>query len=267
MTCGDRETFSRSAALLGEEAMRKLADAHVLVVGVGGVGSWCAEALVRTGLGHITLVDDDSVAESNVNRQCPATAMTIGRPKVEAMAERLEAINPQCEIREINNRYPLACLSDLSSEHRSIGASDHARNFSLSDYDVVVDAIDSVDCKAELILAATEAGVPLVSSMGAALRLDPTKVTVTRFEKVAGDGLARALRQRFRRMGRWPKGRFSSVWSQEAPVSATQRGRCGYGEKADGACETKGSLMPVTATFGMCLASEAIEILTKGETR
>ena len=243
------DRFSRSAALLGEEAMRKLADAHVLVVGVGGVGSWCAEALVRTGLGHITLVDDDSVAESNVNRQCPATAMTIGRPKVEAMAERLREICPACEVAAANARYPSSSVSCLKS------------------FDLVVDAIDSVGCKAELILAATEAGVPLVSSMGAALRLDPTKVTVTRFEKVAGDGLARALRQRFRRMGRWPKGRFSSVWSQEAPVSATQRGRCGYGEKADGACETKGSLMPVTATFGMCLASEAIEILTKGETR
>ena len=243
------DRFSRSAALLGDVAMRKLADAHVLVVGVGGVGSWCAEALVRTGLGHITLVDDDSVAESNVNRQCPATAMTIGRPKVEAMAERLREICPACEVAAANARYPSSSVSCLKS------------------FDLVVDAIDSVDCKAELILAATEAGVPLVSSMGAALRLDPTKVTVTRFEKVAGDGLARALRQRFRRMGRWPKGRFSSVWSQEAPVSATQRGRCGYGEKADGACETKGSLMPVTATFGMCLASEAIEILTKGETR
>ena len=243
------DRFSRSAALLGEEAMRKLADAHVLVVGVGGVGSWCAEALVRTGLGHITLVDDDSVAESNVNRQCPATAMTIGRPKVEAMAERLREICPACEVAAANARYPSSSVSCLKS------------------FDLVVDAIDSVGCKAELILAATEAGVPLVSSMGAALRLDPTKVTVTRFEKVAGDGLARALRQRFKRMGRWPKGRFSSVWSQEAPVSATQRGRCGYGEKADGACETKGSLMPVTATFGMCLASEAIEILTKGETR
>ena len=117
---------------------------------------------------------------------------------------------------------------------------------SLSGYDLVIDAIDSVDSKATLILTATEAGVPLVSSMGAALRLDPTQVRVTRFEKVEGDGLARALRQRFKQLQRWPKGRFSCVWS---------------GESARGQTIPKGSLMPVTATFGMCLASEAIRIL------
>ena len=110
----------------------------------------------------------------------------------------------------------------------------------------------------ELILGATEAVVPLVSSMGAALRLDPTKVKVTRFEKVEGDGLARALRQRFKKTGRWPKGRFVCVWSGETPVTTPRR------EDASGTV-LKGSLMPVTATFGMCLASEAIKILTKGE--
>ena len=257
--CED-ERFARSESLLGSEAMARFKAARVLVVGVGGVGSWCAEALVRTGLGHITLIDDDVVAESNVNRQCLATAATVGRPKVEAMAERLAAINPGCEIVGLKNRYPLSCLNDLSSEHRNIGTSDHVRNFSLSDYDAVIDAIDSVDCKAELILGATEAGVPLVSSMGAALRLDPTKVKVTRFEKVEGDGLARALRQRFKKLGRFPKGKFSCVWSVEQTVTAPRRG---------GASGTvaKGSLMPVTATFGMCLASEAIKILTKGETK
>ena len=101
------ERFSRSEALLGEAAMARLQAARVLVVGVGGVGSWCAEALVRTGLGKITLVDDDVVAESNVNRQCPATAATVGRAKVEAMAERLRAINPGCEIEAMNARWPI----------------------------------------------------------------------------------------------------------------------------------------------------------------
>ena len=240
--------------------MARLKEARVLVVGVGGVGSWCAEALVRTGLGHITLVDDDVVAESNVNRQCPATAATVGRPKVEAMAERLKAINPECEVVGLKNRYPLACCDDLSSEHRSIRPPDHVRNFSILDYDAVVDAIDSVDCKAELILGATEAGVPIVSSMGAALRTDPTKVKVTRFEKVEGDGLAKALRQRFRKMERWPKGKFSCVWSTERTAATPRR------EDASGTV-LKGSLMQVTATFGMCLASETIKILTKGETK
>ena len=221
--------------------MKRLAGARVLVVGVGGVGSWCAEALVRTGLGHITLIDDDVVAESNVNRQCPATAATVGRPKVEAMAELLKAINPGCEVEARNSRFSSA--ASISS---------------WASFDLIVDAIDSVDCKAELILGATEAGVPLVSSMGAALRLDPTKVKVTRFEKVEGDGLARALRQRFKKLNRFPAAKFNCVWSGEVPVTAP---------RSEGAAGTvsKGSLMPVTATFGMCLASEAIKILTKGE--
>ena len=236
------EFFSRSEALLGSEAMKRLAGARVLVVGIGGVGSWCAEALVRTGLGHITLVDDDVVAESNVNRQCPAMAATVGRSKVEAMAERLKAINPMCELEALNARYPSSYVSCLKS------------------FDIVIDAIDSVDCKAELILGATEVGVPVVSSMGAALRLDPTKVKVTRFEKVEGDGLARALRQRFKKLGRFPKGKFSCVWSGEQPVTTP------VGESADGTVQ-RGSLMQVTAVFGMCLASEAIKILTKGETK
>ena len=235
------EFFSRSEALLGGEAMKRLADARVLVVGVGGVGSWCAEALMRTGVGHITLVDDDVVAESNMNRQCPATVKTIGRPKVEAMAERLKEINPACEVEARNSRFSSAA--------------------SISGFSLVVDAIDSVDCKAELILGATEAGVPLVSSMGAALRLDPTKVKVTRFEKVEGDGLARALRQRFKKMGRSPKAKFSCVWSTEQ-VHGNQTLKHSNTQTI-----SKGSIMPVTATFGMCLASEAIRILTKGEMR
>ena len=231
--------FSRSKALLGSEAMKRLTEARVLVVGVGGVGSWCAEALVRTGLGHVTLVDDDVVAESNVNRQCPATAATVGRPKVEAMAERLKAISPGCEVVSVSARYPSSSVSSLKS------------------FGLVIDAIDSVDCKAELILGATEAGVPIVSAMGAALRFDPTKVKVTRFEKVEGDGLARALRQRFKKMGRFPKGKFSCVWSGEPPFSTST-------SDLD-LKRPKGSLMQVTAVFGMCLASEAIRILTKGE--
>ena len=236
--------FTRSEALLGSEAMARLKAARVLVVGVGGVGSWCAEALVRTGLGRITLMDDDVVVESNINRQCPATMEAIGRAKVEAMAERLRAINPKCEVTPICERF-------------SAGQSNNLNNRTIEQFSLVVDAIDSVDCKAELILGATEAGVPLVSSMGAALRLDPTKVKVTRFEKVEGDGLAKALRQRFRKLGRCPKGRFGCVWSTEHAIEQSNN--------PNNRTIPKGSLMPVTATFGMCLASETIRILTKGE--
>ena len=231
--------FSRSEALLGAEAMARLASARVLVVGVGGVGSWCAEALVRTGVGSLTLVDDDVVVPSNINRQCPATAGTAGRRKVEAMRERLLAINPSCEVAAIPARYPEGLAED----------------FSLCGFSCVVDAIDSVDSKASLVLSATEAGVPIVSSMGAALRLDPTKVQVRRFDRVEGDGLARALRRRFRKLGRFPAAPFRCVCSIEPP-------RCV--PAVDGSAVVKGSMMPVTCAFGMALAAEALALLSAG---
>jgi tRNA A37 threonylcarbamoyladenosine dehydratase len=223
--------FSRSCALLGGEAMARLAGARVLVVGVGGVGSWAAEALVRTGVGAVTLMDDDIVAESNINRQCPATSGTVGADKVAAMASRLGEICPGCDIEAMKSRYP-----------ESGGAVDLAR------FDAVIDAIDSPGCKARLILDAQAAEVPVFSSMGAARRTDPGKVMVGRFEKVEGDGLAKALRARFKKLGVRPK-RFTAVWSSEPPAKASAR-------------EAMGSIMPVTATFGMCLAAEAIRRLS-----
>ena len=233
---GDGNWLSRSAALLGDEAMARLAKAHVLVVGVGGVGSWCAEALARTGVGRLTLVDDDLVAASNVNRQCPATAKTIGRRKVEVMRELLFEINPSLDVAAVAARYPAG-----------------TPGLDLAAFDVVIDAIDSVDCKAQLVCAATEAGVPLFSSMGAARRLDPTKVVLRRFDKVEGDGLARALRQRFKKTGRFPKKSFLCAVSTEPafPLPPT----------TDGAPAPKGSLMPVTCAFGMVLASASLQSL------
>jgi len=223
--------LSRTAALLGEEGVARLWAARVAVIGVGGVGSWCAEALVRTGVGHVTLVDDDSVQPSNVNRQCPATARTLGRAKVDVMRERLLAINPEADVRACCGRYPegFAGLASLAPT-------------------AVVDAIDSVGCKADLIREVTALGIPLVSSMGAALRLDPTQVRITGFDKVVGDGLARALRTRFKREGRFPAARFSCVWSAETPRSL----------------EIRGSVMPVTCAFGMAIAAEIVRILVGG---
>ncbi len=204
---------------------------RVAVVGVGGVGSWCAEALLRTGVRHLTLMDDDVVAPSNVNRQCPATSRTLGRPKVEVMRERLLEIDPEADVVAVNERYERGLPRG--------GA-----------VDAIVDAIDSVPCKAELILTATAAGIPLFSSMGAALRFDPTQVEVRRFDRIAGDGLARALRQRFRKLGRFPARPFACVTTRELPA-----------RRAD--LTTKGSLMPVTATFGMALAAEVIRLCAK----
>ena len=222
--------FSRSIALLGERAFERLSHLRVVIVGVGGVGSWCAEALVRTGLIHLTLLDDDLVAPSNINRQCPALESTLGQPKVEALRARLLAINSAADIQAIQTRYQSGLpISDS--------------------IDVIVDAIDSVEDKAELILAATAAKIPIISSMGAALRFDPTQVEVKRFERITGDGLARALRQRFRRLNRFPSSKFYCVTTKELPFHRSD-------------LKTKGSLMSVTATFGMTLASEVIKLVT-----
>ncbi len=222
-----RPELERSAALLGEDAMARLARLRVLLVGVGGVGSWCAEALVRTGLNHLTIVDDDVVQISNVNRQLPATAATVGRKKVDALKERLLQVRPDADVTAIAARWTLGGVEGLD----------------LAAFDCVVDAIDSVAEKTALVRAAAAAGVAVHSSMGAALRTDPTLVRVSPFAKVAGDGLARALRQRFKKDGLGPAPKFLCVHSLEAPRNLPVRG----------------SVMPVTAAFGMALASLVIE--------
>lgn len=219
------ERLERAEPLLGARTVARLSEARIAVFGVGGVGSWCAEALVRSGARRLVLVDDDTVAPSNLNRQCEATAETLGQPKVEAMKARLLSIDPSAEIEAKCERFVPGSL--------------------LPTVDFIVDAIDSVDAKAALILAATEKGVPIVSSMGAALRRDPTKVEVRRFDKVEGDGLARALRQRFKRLGRFPACRFFAVCSTEPPA----------------ALDVRGSVMPVTAAFGMALGAEVMRSL------
>lgn len=212
---------------MGDRALSRLATLRIAVFGVGGVGSWCAEALVRSGARRLVLIDDDIVAPSNLNRQCEATDETLGASKVEAMKSRLLSIAPDAEIEALRVRFE--------------------PDSALPDADMIVDAIDSVDSKAALILAATEKGVPIVSSMGAALRRDPTKVELRRFDKVEGDGLARALRQRFKRLGRYPAKRFMAVCSTEPPA----------------ALETRASLMQVTAVFGMTLAAEVVRIASE----
>ena len=222
----ENEIFDRAELLLGTEKMERLGRLRVILFGVGGVGSWCAEALVRTGVGHITIVDSDVVATSNINRQLPATTLTVGRSKVEVMAERLRSINPDCEITARAERFT---------------ASTEAQ-FPLDGYDVVVDAIDSVADKALLILRATEQrGVRLFSSMGAARKLDPTRVRVAEFWSVKGCPLAAALRSRFKRQGLYPKRKFKCVFSDEVRPNG----------RPDG---PNGSLMQITATWGMLLA-------------
>ena len=191
--------LERTAIVAGPEMMDALARTSVAVFGVGGVGSWCVEALARTGVGAITIADPDCVAQSNINRQLPALVTTVGQAKVDVLARRIADINANCAVKALQKRYTPETAAD----------------FGLNNYDYVVDAIDSLPDKASLILRCTSAATApragFVSSMGAARKLDPARVSVAEFWKVEGCALARALRTRFRRSGEFPGRKFRCV--------------------------------------------------------
>lgn len=232
--------FERSIQILGDDLFTTLQQARVVLFGVGGVGGWCAESLIRTGLKHLTIVDFDVVDSTNLNRQVVALDANIGSPKVEAMKERLLAINPEADIRCINSKFtPESDLQTFMPE-----AEDWAENPCF-----VLDAIDSVDCKIALLLQACAiknsiSGVQptLISSMGAARKFDPLQVRVSDFWKVEGCPLARSLRTKMKKAGTLPARKFTCVWSPE--VSAEQ-----------------GSLAQVVGTFGFTMAAQVIEHL------
>lgn len=236
--------FSRAELLLGSEAMERMAQKRVAVFGVGGVGSWCAESLVRTGIGHLMLVDADRVTVSNINRQLMATTLTVGRPKTEALRERLLTINPEADIRAVQN----------------IFCEETAEEFDLDSFDYVIDAIDSLRDKALLILMATELGVGFYSSMGAAMKLDPTRIRVAEFRKVQGDPLARSLRKRFKHDGRCPQRPFMCVYSDELTGS---RGPDDTHTSDNDAGHAKayvcGTVVHITAIFGFTLAALVVQ--------
>ncbi len=229
MTTTD-DIFLRNEMLYGSESCAKLARARVIIFGLGGVGSWCAEALARSGVGEITLVDADLVEPSNINRQLPALTSTVGIPKAEALAQRLRDINPG------GTFIPVVKFYDAQT----------ADEFDLTAYDVVIDAIDSLSSKAMLILRGAAPRVRLFSSMGAAQRIDPSRVQEANFWNVKGCPLARALRDKFHREGTKPERKFRCVYSDEAPVT-----------------DQKGSSVIVTATFGMRLASMVLARLIR----
>lgn len=209
--------------MIGEAGLEKLREARVILFGVGGVGGWCAEALVRTGVRHLTLVDFDTVSESNLNRQVVATAANIGAPKVEEMKKRLLRIMPDADITAINLKYD----------------DETAEEFPLTQYDYIIDAIDMVDCKMRLLYEATKTDAVLVSSMGAGRKLDPQQIRVAEFWKVEGCPLARALRTRMKKSGMLPQKKFRCVYSPELSGD-------------------RGTLAPVVGVFGMTLASLVI---------
>ena len=234
--------LSRTELLLGDEAMSRIAVKRVIIFGVGGVGSWCAESLVRSGIRHLTIVDSDRVCITNINRQLMATTKTVGQVKVDALKERLLTINPSAEITAL----------------QQIFTAETASQFCLEEYDYIIDAIDSLKDKALLILMATslppsrgnKRGAKFFSSMGAALKLDPTRIRTAEFWKVTGDPLARALRNRFKRDKQFPRRKFQCVYSDELlqnkkPVDPNDRGN--------------GTIAHVTAIFGFMLASLVIQ--------
>jgi tRNA A37 threonylcarbamoyladenosine dehydratase len=203
--------FRRSELLVGEDVMERIAQKRVIIFGVGGVGSWCAETLVRSGIRQLTIVDSDRVCITNINRQLMATTKTVGQVKVEALKERLLTINPQAEITAL----------------QKIFTQETAEEFALGGYDYIIDAIDSLKDKALLILMACRTEAKLFSSMGAALKMDPTRIKVTEFWKVQGDPLARALRNRFKRDKQFPKRKFQCVYSDELLANRGHNATCG----------------------------------------
>lgn len=267
------DIFNRARLLMGDDVLTIVQQQRAIVFGTGGVGSWCVEGLVRSGISRITIVDSDCVAVSNINRQLMATTKTMGRPKVEVLRERLLDINPDAEVTAIVGIYN----------------KENAADYRLEDYDIIVDAIDSLQEKADLIRHATglgkrkgtpspvgenggsgqreEGAYPIfVSAMGAALKMDPTKLQVAEFWKVKGCPLARALREKFKRQKSLPRRKFKCVYSEEV---LPNRGAANYVAAdrdtwAATKAVTNGSMVHITATAGFMLAGIVMnEIYTR----
>ena len=219
--------FTRTTQLIGPDAFRALQEARVIVFGVGGVGGWCAESLLRTGVGHLTLVDFDVVDKTNLNRQVVATFDNVGKSKVIEMQKRLLSICPEADVQAIDCQYN----------------AETAESFDLSQYDIVVDAIDMVDCKALLLYNATHAGCRVFSSMGAGRKRNPQRIRTAEFWKVQGCPLARALRTKIKKSGLMPSQKIQCVYSEELA-----------GEQ--------GTIAPVVGVFGMTLAAMVIDLIT-----
>lgn len=237
----ERKAFSRTELLLGAQAMEKLAASRVAVFGVGGVGGFVCEALARSGVGALDLTDSDTVSETNLNRQIIATRETIGRPKVEVMRERVLSIHPACRV-TVNQCFFLP---------------ENAGEFPFDQYDFVVDAVDTVTAKLQIILAARGAGVPVISAMGAGNKLDPSRFRVGDVFQTTGDPLARVMRRELRRRG---VDRLTVVWSDEEPTPpAGEPGEA----PPQGRRALPGSFAPVPAAAGLVLAAEVIRRLTQ----
>ncbi len=236
------DQFSRSRLLLGEAGIDILKDAKVAVFGVGGVGGFVVEALARTGVGHFVLVDNDTVCLTNINRQIIATHSTVGRYKTEVMRDRILDINPQADV-EVRNCFYLP---------------ENADEFDFSEYSYVVDAVDTVTAKLEIIMRAKSANVPVISSMGAGNKLDPTKFEVADIYKTSVCPLAKVMRYECKKRGIKKLKVVYSTEQARKPMNETSDEQPAAGRRS-----TPGSLAFVPSAAGLIIAGEVVKDLTK----
>ena len=258
----ERGLFNRTELLVGTDVMDSIAEKRVIVLGVGGVGSWCAECLVRSGVRRLTIVDSDRVCVTNINRQLMATTRTVGQVKVEALKTRLLDINPKADI---------TALQMIFNE-------ENADSFHLDEYDYIIDAIDSLKDKAMLMLKACQTKAVFFSSMGAALKMDPTKIKVAEFWKVRGCPLGAALRKKFKHMKVRPAHKFRCVYSEEVLENRGQNHSCGTSaclcpkakvgpgnpelvnhEWCSSKAQINGTMAHITAIFGFTIAGLVLD--------
>ena len=232
------ERTIRARMLLGAEAMEKLKNSHVAVFGLGGVGSWCAEALARSGIGHLSIIDEDCAGKSNINRQLCAAESTLGLPKVDIMKARILDVNPEAEVRAICGRY--------DAEHRD--------DF-FADYDFIVDAIDLVSCKLDLIETAMTRSIPIVSALGTGNKKDATLLRICDIKKTSGCPLARVVRKELRARG---IEHLNVVFSPEEAMDCEQ-----FEAPPPGRRSVPGSLIWVPASAGMLLCQHVVTELIK----
>lgn len=234
--------FSRSEMLIGKTGLAKLKASTVAVFGVGGVGSYAVEALIRSGVGKLVLIDHDEVCISNINRQIHAMSDTVGQSKVELMKERALKINPEVKIITYKEKYTAETASELLSK----------------DYDYVVDAIDMVTSKIDLIMRCQQMGIPIISAMGAANKLDPTRLKVADLYQTSVCPLAKVMRRELKKRG---VKKLKVVYSEEetcVPDQELVQGGAGANRR-----QTPGSMVFVTATSGLIIAAEVVKDLIK----
>ena len=232
--------FSRTELLLGKAAMERLAGCRVAVFGIGGVGGYVCEALARSGVGTLDLIDNDTVCLSNINRQIIATQKTVGRYKTEVMKERILDINPDAVVNTCN------CFF----------LPENASDFPFEKYDYVVDAIDTVTAKIELVLQCQKLGVPIMSSMGAGNKLDPTLFRVADIYKTSMDPLAKVMRRELKARG---VKKLKVVYSEETPIVPAESEEAPSGSRRS----TPGSIAFVPSVAGLIIAGEVIKDLIR----